>query len=93
MDMYAGNQFHTGLPVTPPHHRCARLNYDDVGSLIPRSALRFLASMLAPTGPAFLGTGIGFMRIGEGHEHVQVQHIQLYPRDESREGEVGGEQP
>jgi len=28
---------------------------DDAGSLTPRGALRFFASMLAPTGPAAMG--------------------------------------
>ncbi|EJN16362.1 hypothetical protein PMI35_06800, partial [Pseudomonas sp. GM78] len=28
---------------------------DDAGSLIPRGAIRFFASMLAPTGPAAMG--------------------------------------
>ena len=36
--------------------------------------------------------GIGFMLVGEGHEHLQIEYIQLDPGDKSGEGQVGGEQ-
>lgn len=38
-----------------------------------------------------LSTGIGFVLVGEGHEHLQIEYIQLDPRNKGREGQVGGE--